>query len=378
MYWYGSFKVAGIKGIKEDQGDQRETYHLLDRIESVDVKEVPPPVVGAVVVIGSGRLEDRIRMEPLHGYLGDAEDEHVGGGEPAEPVSEEAEELEEAGDEAPRALGKPVEVALRVRAEVQEADEEAAHEEEGVDAEGAVLDRLEQEPLLHDLPVLHVVRVLEDDDAGVPEDDPSHRDRAQPVDGADGVATYLALADHPEVGSDREGEQQLLPHACERGPRFARLVGNSLALPLSPPHPALYPAINNAGSMIRRYSCRDASFNLFAIRYDTFQQFHTTPITRIVINSCAYILGVSFTVNFTRAFVIQASRLRHAFNIIFNAEERILLSLEFSFFSFLLTFLSIRWIFVAIGTEFHYVTLFEILFFHFLFVSFFFFFLSIL
>ena len=165
-------------------------------------------------MIGGRRFEHRVRVEPLHRDLRDPQHKHIRRGQSAKPVREETQELEEPSHESLRTLGQSVQISLGVRSEVEEADEQAAHEEEGVDAEGAVLDRLEEEALLHDLAVLHVVRVLEDDDAGVAEDHPGHRDRPQTVNRADGVATYLALAYHPEVGADGEREQQFFPDGC--------------------------------------------------------------------------------------------------------------------------------------------------------------------
>lgn len=46
--------------------------------------------------------------------------------------------------------------------------------------------------------------------------DPGHGDGSKTVDRADRVAANLTLADHTEVCSDREGQQQLLPHVCRR------------------------------------------------------------------------------------------------------------------------------------------------------------------
>lgn len=186
-------------------------HHLIDRVQSIDVQEIPPPVVRAVLVIGGGRLEHRVRVEPLHRDRRHPEHVHVRRRKPAKPVGQKAEELEEAGDEAARALGQPIEIAHGVGSKVQETDEQAAHEEERVDAEGAVLDGLEEELLFDDLAVLHVVRVLEDDDARVAEDDPGHGEGAQAVDRADGVAADLRVADHPEVRLDGERQQELLP-----------------------------------------------------------------------------------------------------------------------------------------------------------------------
>lgn len=96
---------------------------MVNRKQGVDVKYVSPPVIGAIFVIHGGRIEDRVVVEPLHGDHGDTQDVHVGRGEPAEPVGEEAEELEKTLEEALSALGQPVKISFGVGAEVEEADQ---------------------------------------------------------------------------------------------------------------------------------------------------------------------------------------------------------------------------------------------------------------
>lgn len=154
-------------------------------------------------------------MEVLHRDLDHAQHEHVRRGEPAEPIQEEPDELEGAGDEAARALRQPLQVSLGVGAEVQEAHEQTTHEEERVDAERAVRDGLEEESLLHHSAVLHVVGVLEDHYARVSEYHPGHRYRPEPVYGADGVSAHVTVADGPYVRANGEREQKLFANICE-------------------------------------------------------------------------------------------------------------------------------------------------------------------
>ena len=151
------------------------------------------------------RLEHRVRVEPLRGDLNEAQHEHVRGGESSAAVEKEPDELEGAGNEAPRALGERLQVSLRVRPEEEEADEQPAHEEERVDAERAVGDGLEEKLPLDDLAVLHVVGELVGVDASVAQDHPRHRYRPETVDGADGVPADLAVADDLHVRADGEG-----------------------------------------------------------------------------------------------------------------------------------------------------------------------------
>lgn len=152
-------------------------------------------------------------VEILHDHFDAAQHEHVRGRQPDEAVHDQAEEVECAGRDFADALRQLLQVALGVGAEVDVRDEEAADEEEGVDAERPVRDGLEEELLLDHLAQLHVVRVLEDDDAGVAEDHPGHRERPQAVDGRNGVGADSPIADRFEVVHDREREQQLRPDA---------------------------------------------------------------------------------------------------------------------------------------------------------------------
>lgn len=75
---------------------------------------------------------------------------------PSESVEQHAEELYKIGLHA-GGLGEPVDVHLGRCAEVQERDEQAADEEESVDGEWSVADRLEQDVGLDHLPEHRVV-----------------------------------------------------------------------------------------------------------------------------------------------------------------------------------------------------------------------------
>lgn len=58
-----------------DYSTDRVYYHLINREESVDVEQVPPPVLGAGLVVHGWRLEDGVVREPLHGHLDHAQHE---------------------------------------------------------------------------------------------------------------------------------------------------------------------------------------------------------------------------------------------------------------------------------------------------------------
>lgn len=184
--------------------------HLIDREQSVDVKQIPPPVVGAIVMIRCRWFKHGVGMEPLHRNLNHSEYEHVWGRESAESVKEETGEFQGSGNETSPALRELVQVALGVRSEVEEADEQPAHEEERIDAESPVGNCLKKELFLHDLPVLHVIGVFERRDARMAENDPGHRYRSKTVDSAYRVAADLVVADDPYVGANGEREQQFL------------------------------------------------------------------------------------------------------------------------------------------------------------------------
>lgn len=128
-------------------------------------------------MIHGRRIEDRVGGQVLHGHLHHAQHKQIGSREPHEPVGHQAEEMGRAGGELIGALAQLVQLPLGVRPKVDVRDEEAADEEKSVHAERPVGDGLEKEVLLHLLAHLHVVRVLEDHDARVPQDHPGHAER---------------------------------------------------------------------------------------------------------------------------------------------------------------------------------------------------------
>lgn len=161
-------------------------------------------------MICRGRLEDGICVEILHRDLNQTQDKHVRRGKPAESVHKKPDKLQGARDEASRTLCEPLQITLCVGSEVEEAHEQTTHEEEGIDAEGSVCNGLKKESLLHHLTILHVVRVLEEYDARVPEDDPGHRYRPEPVHGADSVPTHITVANDFHVGANGKRKQKFL------------------------------------------------------------------------------------------------------------------------------------------------------------------------
>lgn len=166
-------------------------------------------------MIRRGRLEDGICVEIFHRDLDQTQDEHVRRGKSAESVHKKPDELQGARDEASRALREPLQVTLGIGSEVQEAHEQTAHEEESVDAEGSVRDGLKEKPLLHHFTILHVVRILEKNDARVPKDNPGHRYRSEPVHCADGVSTHIVVADDLQVGTNGKRKQKFLKDTCK-------------------------------------------------------------------------------------------------------------------------------------------------------------------
>ena len=125
-------------------------------------------------MIRSGSLENCIVVEPLHGDLNNSQHKHVWSCESGKSISQEPDEFQSSSNEASSALSKFIQVAIGICPEVEETDKKTSHEEEGVDAEGSVGDSLKEWILLDHSAELHVVRVLEDDDACVPQNYPSH------------------------------------------------------------------------------------------------------------------------------------------------------------------------------------------------------------
>lgn len=171
-------------------------------------------------MIRRGRFEDGVCVEILHRDLNQTQDEHVRRGKPAESVHKKPDKLQGARDEASRALCEPLQVTLCVGSEIQEAHEQTAHEEEGVDAESSVRDGLKEKSLLHHLAIFHVVRVFEENDARVPEDNPGHRYRPEPVHGADGVPTHITVADGLHVGANGKRKQKFLGNIYKSNRKF--------------------------------------------------------------------------------------------------------------------------------------------------------------
>lgn len=164
-------------------------------------------------MVQGGWLEDRILLVVLHNDAHASQDEHVGCREANKTVANEAEEMIGTRHKLAGIFRESVQLPLGIRAEVDERDQEAADHEERVHAEGSVGDRLKDELLLDHLPQLHVVRVLEHDDARVAQDDPGHGDSTQPVDGGNGVAAHALITNGFEVRHHGEAEQQLFPNA---------------------------------------------------------------------------------------------------------------------------------------------------------------------
>lgn len=143
-------------------------------------------------------------MEILHRDLYYTQHEHVWRGEPTKSIYKKSDEFQRAGGEASRALRESLQVSLGVGSKIQKAHEQAAHEEKCVDAESPVCDGLEEESLLHHFAILHVVRIFKNDNARVPEDDPGHRDRSEPVHGANCVAAHVTVADNLHISGNGE------------------------------------------------------------------------------------------------------------------------------------------------------------------------------
>jgi len=101
-------------------------------------------------------------------------------------------------------LRESLQVSLSVGSEVQKAHKQAAHEEKCIDTKRSVCDSLEEEPLLYDFAIFHVIRILEDNDARMPEDDPCHRYRPESMHGADGITAYITVTDGFHIGGNRE------------------------------------------------------------------------------------------------------------------------------------------------------------------------------
>lgn len=148
--------------------------HILHREESVDVKDVTPPVLRAVDVIEGWRLEDGVAGKIFHRDFDDAENVEVRRCQADETVSNKASKVQSSGSEFIHALRELFELSLGICSEVDERHQEPADEEESVDAESSICDGLEEELLLDDFSQFGVVGILEGDDASVTKNDPSH------------------------------------------------------------------------------------------------------------------------------------------------------------------------------------------------------------
>lgn len=106
------------------------------------------------------------------------------------------------------ALRKLLELSFGIGSEVNERHQKPADEEESIDAESSVCDGLEEELLLDDLSQLGVVWIFERDDASVTKNDPSHRERSDPVNTADSVTANVAVANCVEIRFEGEWKQK--------------------------------------------------------------------------------------------------------------------------------------------------------------------------
>lgn len=119
-------------------------------------------------MICCGRLEDRVGVKVLHRYLDHTQYKHVRSSESAKPVHKESNKLDSTRDEASRTLCEPLQVSFGIGPKVEKTHEQTAHKEKGIDTKSSVCDSLEEKSLLHHLPILHIVRIFEDNNACMP------------------------------------------------------------------------------------------------------------------------------------------------------------------------------------------------------------------
>lgn len=81
----------------------------------------------------------------------------------------------------------------------------APDEKECVHTVRSVRNGLEEKFLFDHFSQFHIVRVLEHNDARMTQNDPSHRNRTQSMDGRNRIATHRSITDCLEVGNDRKG-----------------------------------------------------------------------------------------------------------------------------------------------------------------------------
>lgn len=112
--------------------------------------------------------------------------------------------MRDAGHNFTGSAGQLLQLALGIRAEVQESDQEATYEEEGVNAVLAVGDRLEEEQTLHSAFIFQVLAVFECNNTQMAEDYPTHRDASKTVDTRDCIAAHLLIEDRLKVLDNRE------------------------------------------------------------------------------------------------------------------------------------------------------------------------------
>lgn len=131
--------------------------HVLHGEKSVDVKDVAPPVLGAVDVIERWRFKDGVAGEIFHGDFNNAKNVKVRCCESNKTVADKTAKMQSSSSEFVDALRELFELSLGIGSEVDEGDQEPADEEESVDAEGSVRDGLEEELLFDDFSQFSVV-----------------------------------------------------------------------------------------------------------------------------------------------------------------------------------------------------------------------------
>lgn len=127
---------------------------------------------------------------------------------PYKPVHDQPKEVERAGRHLTDTLRQFLQLALGVRPEINVRHQKSAHEEKRIHTVRPICDRLEEEFFFHHLAQLHVIRILENDNARVAQNHPRHRDRAQSVNARNRIAAHASVADRPEIRNHRKRQQQ--------------------------------------------------------------------------------------------------------------------------------------------------------------------------
>lgn len=113
-------------------------------------------------------------VEVLHDHFDAAQYKHIRSGQSNETIDNQTEEMEGASGHFAHTLRQFLQIAFGICAEIDVRDQESTNEEERVDAKCTVCDRLEDEFFFDHFSQFHIVRVFENDDACVAENDPSH------------------------------------------------------------------------------------------------------------------------------------------------------------------------------------------------------------